>query len=264
MPGIGDDGETARRECEALGAARRVITTSEWTRSELTARALAHPDRIVVARPGTDAVATATGSLSGGSLLCVGAVAAHKGQDLLVAALAGLSDVPGWTCSIIGSLQADPDFALRTATAVGAARLTDRVALTGVLTGQRLEDAYATADLVVAPSRVESYGMVVAEALAHGIPVVAARVGGIPEAIADSRAGVLIPANDPHALQLVLRHWWEHSGRRAGLKAEALRSRGAARSWNETAAIVTTALRSALGAGSAGRYAAESERQCAG
>ena len=79
----------------------------------------------------------------------------------------------------------------------------------GVLTGRRLADAYRAADLVVAPSRAESYGMVVAEALARGIPVVAARVGGVPEAIAGSTAGILIPPNDPGALRAVLRRWRE-------------------------------------------------------
>ena len=53
--GIPDDGRTAEREREALHAACRVIATSEWTRSELVVRALAEPDRITVARPGTDA-----------------------------------------------------------------------------------------------------------------------------------------------------------------------------------------------------------------
>ena len=71
-PGSGDRARTTEREREALHAARRVIATSEWTRSELIARALAEPDRIVVARPGTDAAPAATGSASGGDLLCVG------------------------------------------------------------------------------------------------------------------------------------------------------------------------------------------------
>ena len=242
LPGIQDDARTAGREREALNAARRVITTSEWTRSELIARALAEPDGITVARPGTDAAPAATGSASGVHLLCVGAVAPHKGQDVLVQALAGMTDLPDWTCSIVGSLDADPDFANRTAAAIRSAALTERVALMGVLTGQRLADAYRTADLVVAPSRAESYSMVVAEALARGIPVVATRVGGIPEAIAGSRAGILIPSNDPGALPAVLRQWREEPGWRAELKAEALRSRAMTRPWDESAGIVSAVL----------------------
>ncbi|MCU1576134.1 MAG: hypothetical protein JWP70_838 [Leifsonia sp.] len=243
LPGIQDVARTAEREREALNAARRVITTSEWTRSELIARALAEPDRITVVRPGTDTAPAAIGSESGGHLLCVGAVAPHKGQDVLVQALAGMTDLPDWSCSIVGSLDADPDFAIRTAAAIRSATLTERVALMGVLTGQRLADAYRAADLIVAPSRAESYGMVVAEALARGIPVVAARVGGISEAIAGSKAGILIPSNDPGALGAVLRHWAEDPGWRAALKAEAVRSRTVTRTWDESAGIVAAVLR---------------------
>lgn len=241
-PGMHDDARTAEREREALNAARRVITTSEWTRSELIARGLAELDRITVARPGTDAVPVAPGSESGGHLLCVGAVAPHKGQDVLVRALAGMTDLPDWTCSIVGSLNADRDFAIRTSAAIRSAALTERVALMGVLTGQRLADAYDAADLVVVPSRAESYGMVVAEALARGIPVVAARVGGIPEAIAGSKAGILIQPNDPVALRAVLRRWREDVGWRAVLKAEALRSRTVTRAWDEPAEVVAAVL----------------------
>ncbi len=254
MPGIRDQAGTAAREREALHAARRVIATSEWTRSELIAQGLASADRITVARPGTDAAPAATGSASGGSLLCVGTVAAHKGQDVLVEALAGMAEVPGWTCSLVGSSTAEPDFVAQTLAAIGSAGLTGRIALRGVLTGRRLAEAYNAADLVVAPSRAESYGMAVADALARGIPVVATRVGGIPEAIAGSKAGILVPSDDPWALRVVLRQWSEDAGRRAGLKTEAMRSRSLARGWDETAATVAAvlsdcrpALRSAAG-----------------
>jgi glycosyltransferase involved in cell wall biosynthesis len=245
LPGIPDVARTARREREALHAARRVIATSEWTRSELVARTLAEPDRIAVARPGTDPAPMATGSGSGGRMLCIGAVAPHKGQDVLVRALAGMTDLPDWTCEIVGSLDTDPGFAMRTASAIRSAGLTERVELLGVLTGRRLADAYHGADLVVAPSRAESYGMVVAEALARGIPVVAARVGGVPEAIAGSTAGILVPPDDPDALGAVLRRWREDPGWRGALTAEAVRSRTAARSWGEPAEIAAAVLRDA-------------------
>ncbi|WP_448809717.1 glycosyltransferase family 4 protein [Agromyces bauzanensis] len=241
-PGMHADARTAEREREALVAAQRVITTSEWTRSELIARAVAAPGRIAVARPGTDDVPAAPGSASGRHLLCVGAVARHKGQDVLVQALAGLTDLSDWTCAIVGSLDTDPQFALRMSAAVRSAELTQRVTLEGVLAGRRRDGAYAAADLVVAPSRVESYGMVVAEALARGIPVVAARVGGIPEAIGASGGGILVAPDDPAALRDVLRQWLADPGWRATLKAEALRSRTAVRTWDEPAAIVAGVL----------------------
>jgi glycosyltransferase involved in cell wall biosynthesis len=235
-------GWTTEREREALHAARAVVTTSEWTRSALVARALAEPDRIAVARPGTDVVPAAPGSETGARLLSVGAVAPHKGQDVLVDALAGMVDLPDWTCRVVGSLDVDREFALRTMSAIRSASLAERVALTGVLTGPQLEDAYRTADLVVAPSRAESYGMVVAEALARGIPVVASCVGGVPEAIAGSPAGVLVPSGDPGALRAVLRRWRGDVGWRAAFKEEAMASRTTRPTWEETAGIVAGVL----------------------
>ncbi|GGI48500.1 glycosyltransferase involved in cell wall biosynthesis [Agromyces flavus] len=229
-------------EREALHAARAVITTSDWTRSALIARALAAPDRIAVARPGTDPVPAAPGSETGARLLTVGAVAPHKGQDVLVDALAGMTDLPDWTCWVVGSLDADPDFALQTREAIRSAALAERVALTGVLSGPLLEDAYRSADLVVAPSRSESYGMVVAEALARGIPVVASCVGGVPEAIAGSPAGVLVPSGDPGALRAVLRRWRGDAGWRAAFKAEAMDSRTTRPSWEEPVGIIAEVL----------------------
>ena len=67
-----------------------------------------------------------------------------------------------------------PDFVEALTAVIDAAGLAGRIRFTGVLTGPALAEAYADADLVVLPSRTESYGMAVAEALAHGVPVLAA------------------------------------------------------------------------------------------
>jgi len=175
-------------------------------------------------------------------LLSVATVAPHKGQDLLVRALADVADVEGWTCTIVGSLRAAPGFVAELTAAIASAGLADRVTFTGVLTGRPLQDAYARADLVILPSRSESYGMAVAEALARGIPVLASDVGGISEAIAGSGAGMIVPPDDPWALDVVLRQWWASPARRQELKAAALAARGAARTWSATTAIIASTL----------------------
>ncbi|HEY0248262.1 MAG TPA: glycosyltransferase family 4 protein [Gryllotalpicola sp.] len=250
LAGAREGGDTAERERIALRAAQRVIATSEWTRSELLGRGLSEADRVAVAHPGTDAAPAATGSEAGLHLLCVGAVAAHKGQDVLVEALAGLVELPGWSCSIVGSMDVEPDFVDRMSAAIGSAGLSERIALTGVLTARPLTDAYDTADLVVAPSRAESYGMVVAEALARGIPVVATRVGGLPEAIAGNSAGTLVPPDDPWALRMVLRQWCADPARRTALTAEArANARATTRSWGEAAETVAAVLDGCRAAG---------------
>ncbi|WP_345761809.1 glycosyltransferase family 4 protein [Diaminobutyricibacter sp. McL0608] len=226
----------------SLRTAERVIATSLWTRAELIERDIAEPHRIVVAQPGTDRAPAAAVSATGGRLLCVGVVAPHKGQDLLVRALEVLAAVDGWTCTFVGSLADAPDFVAELRGAIASAGLTDRISFTGVLTGRALAAAHGHADLIVVPSRAESFGMVVTEALARGIPVLATGTGGLPEAIGDSAAGIIVPPDDPWALSVVLRQWWSSPARREALRADALRTRRGLRSWSTTAAVVATVL----------------------
>jgi glycosyltransferase involved in cell wall biosynthesis len=242
LVGAAAQSEQLDRESRVLHAASRVLTTSHWTRSELISLDLAPADRIIVAQPGTDPAPATIASDAGGRLLCVATVAPHKGQDLLVRALAGLADIDGWTCTFAGSQLAEPEFVSRLVAGVESAGLADRVTFAGVLTGLPLADAYANADLVVAPSRYESYGMTVAEALARGIPVVATRVGGLSEATSLSERAMIIPPDDASALGAVLRQWLTSRATRTALKADALTARRAARSWSTVISVVSQTL----------------------
>jgi glycosyltransferase involved in cell wall biosynthesis len=235
-------GSVIDREREALRAAKRIITTSGWTRAELISLDLAEPDNVVVATPGTEPAAQTVASRTGGRLLCVGVVAPHKGQDLLVRALGRLTEIDGWTCTFAGSVSASAGFTRELARTIRLNGLASRTTFTGVLDGTRLDDAYSRADLVVVPSRNESFGMVVTEALARGIPVLATRVGGIPEAIAGSPAAVLVPPEDPWALEVVLRQWMVSAERRTELRTAAAEARGMTRPWSATVAVIASIL----------------------
>ena len=227
------DARAIEGERRALRSARCVIATSEWTRSELLDRGVVQPDQVVVATPGADDAPLANGTPAGAALLCVGVVAPHKGQDVLVEALATLGADSAWTCTIAGSLDADPDYARRVATLAADAGLGARITMTGALSGGRLEGAYRSADLVVAPSRVESYGMAIADALRRGIPVVASSVGGIPDTVA-SRAAILVPPDRPRALGDVLRRWMADPGLRERLTDQARSGRADIPPWSDT------------------------------
>jgi glycosyltransferase involved in cell wall biosynthesis len=232
-------------ERRAFGAASAVVTTSEWTRSEIVGAGLVEPARVVVARPGTDAAAEARGTPEGASVVCVGVVAPHKGQDVLVAALAELGAEPRWTCTIAGSLETRPRFVRRVSERVRDAGLGDQVSLAGVLGRSALDDVYRDADLLVAPSRVESYGMAIAEALRRGIPVLASDVGGIPEAVGDGSAAILVPPGDADALGAALTRWLADPALRARLTSAARRGRDSMPHWNETARRVASVLEEA-------------------
>src|SRR5215472_9729624 len=178
---IRPDASAKRSERAVLRAATGVVVPSEWTRQQVLTRYAVPADRVHVARPGVDRVAAPARPVRG-HLICVGVLGHHKGQDLLVEALADLAE-RDWHCVLAGPLNRDPDFVEQLQTRITRLGYGHRVRLTGVLTGAALSHAYTTADLLVAPSRSETYGMTVTEALAHGLPVIAAAVGGLPEAL---------------------------------------------------------------------------------
>lgn len=78
------------------------------------------------------------------------------------------------------------------------------VTFAGYLSGQDLSAAYCAADVFVFPSAIETFGLVVAEAMAAGLPVVTTRVGGIPEIITHGENGFIFEPNDiPQMIEYV-------------------------------------------------------------
>ena len=240
---VGDD--VRAREAAVLQASSGVVTTSGWTRGRLVGGHGLDPARTWVAEPGVDPAARVPGSPAGGRLLCVGAVTPEKGHDLLVAALAGVADL-NWRCTCAGALDLAPGFVAGCVRDVRSAGLDDRVELTGPLARPDLDAAYAAADVLVLASRVETYGMVVTEALARGLPVIACDVGGVPEALGTGpdgrRPGLLTPAGDAAALAGSLRRWLTDPGLRRDLRCEAGGRRGELAGWAETAGTVARLL----------------------
>jgi glycosyltransferase involved in cell wall biosynthesis len=242
--GVTDAGRRAG-EATMLRRVAAIVATSAWTRSWLVEEYAVPADRITVALPGTDPSEPATGTRSGGAFLCVGAVTPLKGHDLLLDALVALGPL-SWSCTCVGSLDVDPDFVTGLHGRLRGEGLADRVAFAGVLTGTALDAAYRAADLLVLPSRIETYGMVVTEALARSLPVVGFRTGGVPETLgrtADGAVpGVLVPAGDPATLAVALRTWLRDDGLRARSRRAAGVRRATLPSWSDTAARVAVVL----------------------
>ena len=233
-------GDAAERE--VLAAAAAVVTTSAWARRRLLELYALPPERVHVAEPGADPAALAPGTAAGGELLCVAAVTPGKGHDVLLDALATATDL-AWTCTCVGSLDRDAAFA------DDVRRRTRRVRFTGPRTGRDLDRAYAAADLLVLASHRETYGMVVTEALARGLPVLATDVGGVPEALGHGdgavRPGLLVPPGDPAALGAALRAWLGDAALRARLRRAARERRASLRGWAATTSEVAGVLRAA-------------------
>jgi glycosyltransferase involved in cell wall biosynthesis len=237
--------EVAQAEGAALESAAAVIATGAWTRSLLLQRFSLDASRVHVAEPGVDPAGAAPGTGTGSALLCVAAFTRLKGQDLLVDALASVADLP-WRCRLVGPLDREPDVTACVVDQIRSAHLDDRVDLTGPLAGDDLESAYAATDLLVVPSRTETYGLVVTEALARGVPVVATTAGGLADTLGSTpdgvRPGLPVPPDDAAALGAALRDWLSDADLRRRLRQAALERRQGLRAWRDTAAEVAGVL----------------------
>ena len=224
-------------ERATLDAAAAVVVPSPSTREYLVGRHALPDARVHVAEPGVDEAPAARGTSTGGQLLAVAAVTRGKGLDVLVAALASLTALP-WRCTVVGATDLEPAYVRDLRRLADEHGFADRLQLTGPLVGQALEDAYAAADVLVLPSRAETYGMVVAEALAHGLPVVATAVGAVGALLRPGgdggRPGVLVPPDDPDALAAALRDWLADPAFRKRLRAAAQRRRSELPGWSVT------------------------------
>jgi glycosyltransferase involved in cell wall biosynthesis len=125
----------------------------------------------------------------------VGRFVPVKGFDLLVAALPRLAaEVDAAQVLLVGD---GPERAALQASAA-ALGVTGRLVLTG--TTSDVATCMAAADVLATPSRNEGMGRVIVEAMALGVPVVGAAVGGIPGVVVDGECGLIVPAEDPEAL----------------------------------------------------------------
>ncbi|MGP3998842.1 glycosyltransferase family 4 protein [Streptomyces sp. 8N706] len=225
------------RERRTLRAVPAVVATSGWAARRLVDHHGLAPGRVHVAAPGADTAPLASGTDGVTRLLCVAAVTPRKGQHRLVEALAAVADLP-WSCVCVGSLHQDPEYVARIRELVETHDLGDRLHLVGPRAGAELDASYAAADLLVLTSYAETYGMVVTEALARGVPVLATAVDGVPEAVgraSDGRVpGLLVPSDDPAAFPAALRRWFGEPYLRRRLKASARHRRAALEGWEMT------------------------------
>lgn len=131
------------------------------------------------------------------TVLCVGRLHPSKGQDILIDAIAGL-EVPanGTGFHFLGKGPALSDLQKR-ATEKGVA---DRCVFEGALKHAEVLSRMSRAKAVVVPSRTEAFGLVNVEAISMATPVVAARVGGIPEIVRDGEEGLLFAPGDAASL----------------------------------------------------------------
>ena len=121
----------------------------------------------------------------------------QKGLDTLVRAVALLPPSDGTRIRLVGEDWGGTAALRSLAQRLGVA---ERMTFVGRVDQAALHDEYANADYLVLPSVFEPFGIVLLEAMAARLPVIASRVGGIPEIVEDGRTGLLIEPGDPVAL----------------------------------------------------------------
>ena len=227
-------------EKDALALASQVVAVSQFVAARLQDFGVPTA-RIAVVPAGVDAAPLARGS-DGGTirLLCVATLTARKGHAVLLDSLASLLDRP-WRLVCVGSDTRDPATASALYSLCDELGLTSRITFKGALDHDALGAEYAAADALVLASHYEGFGLVLGEAIARGLPVIATKVGGTPEAVPRETA-LFVPPDDRAALAEALAAFMDDAELRTRLRAAARAARAKLPSWRTAARRFANAL----------------------
>jgi len=231
-----DEQIAAEQALEApLLRADRLIAVSTHGRDMLTARGVS-PDRIAVVSPGYDRLPAAgldkVPQVAGAvQALCVAQWLPRKGITTLVEAW-NRSAWPQATLELIGETDADPAYTAAVEAIIKRAP-PGAVVVRGVVSDAELQQAYASADFFVLPSRFEGYGMVYAEAMAYGLPIIACDTGPVPELVGPA-AGLFVPPDHVAALTAALDRLVRDAALRRQLATGARQRVAALPRWEDT------------------------------
>jgi glycosyltransferase involved in cell wall biosynthesis len=219
-------------------AERRIRSAPLARRAEFRPDAFAGEDRDRSPKP----PGLGGGSARPGVLraLCVAQWIPRKGVLDLVEAWK-MANAPNAALRLVGETDADPEYASKVMAAIGGET---SISVAGTLDDASLAAAYADSDLFVLPSRFEGYGVVYAEALSFGLPVVACRVGPIPE-IVGPEAGFFASPGDVPGISDAIRALLSDANLRERMSEAALRRVGELPRWDDTARDFAEVLREA-------------------
>lgn len=186
-----------------------ILTNSEFTYQRVLSLGM-NPRKTTVIYCGFDgglSVRSAEAPVAGKSqqhIIFVGQCAVCKGIEFLLRAM---PMIPGqMALDIVGDTAAEPGYFIKLQHLVTALGLASRVIFYGHVSDKTvLAQFYQRANVFVLPSLVEGFGIVLLEAMSYGLPIVATRVGAIPELVQDGINGLLVPPADPAALAAAIR-----------------------------------------------------------
>lgn len=221
-------------EQRALNAAKAVIVTSATTSKILVKQFIIPATKITVALPGTDPQKFAPCIGKPPVLLTLATLTRRKAHDVLIDALATIKHLE-WSARFVGGLDFDPVWVATLKNKVASYGLEQRIFFVGNIADTT--DEYFSADVFVLPSLFEGYGMVFAEALGFGLPIVAARAGAVPDVVPDT-AGILVAPHDSIALAGAVQKLLIDASLRKKLQAGAQAAAHKLSGWVDTATVV--------------------------
>lgn len=170
-------------------------------------------------------------------VLFVGNLIPRKGLHTVLDALAQL---PAEACrlTVVGSDRADPRYAALIRDRIARLGLAGRVELIGPLPDDALNQLLAESHVLAVPSSYEGYGIVYAEALGYGLPVIASTAGAAHEIITDGREGYLVAPEDSTAVAAILRGLSSDRAQLAAMARAALERFTMLPTWAESTARV--------------------------
>jgi glycosyltransferase involved in cell wall biosynthesis len=248
-PGLtrGEAAWLSNLERRALARAQHIVVTGARTKTVVSVMIDRFEDQVTRIPPGVDRVLTSDEPRPAPSalhLLCVAYLTWGKGHDILLRSLAALP-VAEWTLTCVGSAERDPLYADRIKTMASALGLAPRITWAGELA--TLETEMKRADLFVLPTRGETYGMAVAEAIAHGVPVVSTRTGEIVSIAGDG--GLIAEPGDAGAFASVLREAVGDPSVRSRLAQGARAAAARLPTWNDAADAIERVLNTVVSRG---------------
>ena len=267
------DSETSHERPQRLEAEERIaaqadllVAATPVERRDLVNELQADPDTVVVARPGVDHALYAPDSQSEARerlgfaadeaiVLYVGRMQFIKGTDVAVDALAELRErnphLASRTRGILlgaasgagveaggGAVRPSSTYMQELTTAIASE---PSVEVRPPVPSHVLVDYYRAADVLIVPSRSESFGLVAAEAAASGLPAIASAVGGLPEIVEHGHSGLLIADHNPHHWATAIETLLIDTDLRAELAGHAV-DRAERFDWGRTIAAVLEAL----------------------
>ncbi len=223
-----------RTERDNLALAAHVLVPSPHTAATLQADYGVAPDRITIARPGTDRPAGRRAPTDPPLILSVGIQHPRKGHDILLGALAGLT-ARDWHCVIVGAPHdaAHSEELARLRETLG---LAGRVRIAGRVSAEALSRLYGEASIFALATRYEGHGIVFDEAMAHGLPIVSCRTGAVPDTVAKN-AGLLVPPDDAAAFAAALDRLLGDPKLRTDTARAAQAAGAALPGWDDTARV---------------------------